>query len=287
MNKYDAWEKWADFYDDEYAQKRIKSAKSAKLTPVSIDEENLCGVFTGSHGRYLTSLEGCPCGDFRRAKRPCKHMYRLAMELGLLDVTYKSDSSQRVLSKKESATFEESIFLIESFSEELQRYLLDALFDLLYHSKNGYACVEKNNLFEELISSGLAEEKMDFYTFLNNFKRNQINEKISNLDLNIEFKKNMRLDKLIAWCIENIPEQIPELFPDYTTIVFSLKYKNNCSKIYKYLHRLYGVEQTFDEDLTPSEIPIIQTILPDDAATELLIKNGHYDPNNIKYHFQV
>ena len=129
--------------------------------------------------------------------------------------------------------------------------------------------------------------KMDFYTFLNNFKRNQINEKISNLDLNIEFKKNMRLDKLIAWCTENIPKQIPELFPDYTTIVFSLKYKNNCSKIYKYLHRLYGVEQTFGEDLTPSEIPIIQTILPDDAATKLLIKNGHYDPNNIKYNFHV
>lgn len=285
MNKYDIWGKWADFHSDEYAQKRIKSAQSAKLTPVNVDEENLCGEFTGSHGRYTTSLVSCPCGDFRRGRRPCKHMYRLAMELNLLDMEYKTDASQRVLSKSESATLEETIDLIESFSENLQHYLLDVLFDFLYHSKNGYACLNKNDLFYELINSGLIEENLDLYTLLNNFKRNEINSLIASLD--VEFKKNMRLDKLINWCIENIPEQIPGLFPDYTTVTFSLKYKNNCAKMYKYLHRLYHVEEILDENMNFFQVPIIQTILPDDVVTECLIKHGRYDPQNIKYNFRV
>lgn len=42
---------------------------------------------SGSNGAsYKTSLEACECTDFTRNQRPCKHMYHLALHLGLLSM---------------------------------------------------------------------------------------------------------------------------------------------------------------------------------------------------------
>ena len=38
---------------------------------------------TGTIKNYVVTLESCTCPDFQRRQRPCKHMYRLAMELGI------------------------------------------------------------------------------------------------------------------------------------------------------------------------------------------------------------
>lgn len=66
---------------------RHKSALSGDLTPLSVDIENKCGKFVGSEGYiYDTSLEHCTCADFaiHDGTMACKHMIRLAMELGEL-----------------------------------------------------------------------------------------------------------------------------------------------------------------------------------------------------------
>lgn len=78
--------KWPpETHTSEYALKRIESAKSAKVTPSSIDREAHSAVFKGSGKTpYTTTLHSCTCVDFVRNKKPCKHMYRLAIELGLL-----------------------------------------------------------------------------------------------------------------------------------------------------------------------------------------------------------
>lgn len=42
---------------------------------------------SGSNGSaYKTSLDACECADFTRNHRPCKHMYHLALHLGLLSM---------------------------------------------------------------------------------------------------------------------------------------------------------------------------------------------------------
>jgi hypothetical protein len=40
--------------------------------------------------RHSATLSGCDCKDFTRLKapKPCKHIYRLAIELGLLEAKY-------------------------------------------------------------------------------------------------------------------------------------------------------------------------------------------------------
>lgn len=64
----------SETHTTEYSAKRIKSAQSAKLTPIRIDTEDMYGYFQGSSGRYETFLDYCSCGDFIRSKLPCKHI---------------------------------------------------------------------------------------------------------------------------------------------------------------------------------------------------------------------
>lgn len=85
-------------HEDQEQVKRQKSALDKKLTPISIDKENLSAVFRGSSEDYITTLSSCQCVDFRRRELPCKHMYRLAMELGYfpgLEYTKTMEIKQR------------------------------------------------------------------------------------------------------------------------------------------------------------------------------------------------
>lgn len=66
---------------------RATSALSAELTPLSLNSADKSAVFAGSGGKeYKTTLDHCSCEDFAfslRSSSPCKHMIRLAMELGV------------------------------------------------------------------------------------------------------------------------------------------------------------------------------------------------------------
>ena len=151
----DLWLKaWpSDIHTDEYALKRISSAKAAKMTPVLVNKEDCFAYFQGSHGRYETFLDSCPCGDFKRSKRPCKHIYRLAMELGLLDSEFITDSSKIPLPLDERLPLESVIDLVESLPENLQRRLLDISIgcDSADHESRIYMDEE----IEELLKSGI------------------------------------------------------------------------------------------------------------------------------------
>ena len=42
-----------------------------------------------TNNSYHVTLDSCTCTDFRIHKRPCKHMYKLAFALGILDMPYE------------------------------------------------------------------------------------------------------------------------------------------------------------------------------------------------------
>ena len=83
---------------DKEINPRILSAMRAHMTftkPPSVQ----CKI-QGEHGNvYDVSLEKCTCPDFinNRARKPCKHMYRLALELGLLASFDDSRISSRIV----------------------------------------------------------------------------------------------------------------------------------------------------------------------------------------------
>lgn len=59
--------------------KRIKSASKIKMDSVDFDSR------TGKIKNYDVSLDKCTCMDFGRRHKPCKHIYRLAIELGVFN----------------------------------------------------------------------------------------------------------------------------------------------------------------------------------------------------------
>ena len=77
-----------DFHSELNVHGQISRHERAKeCRVISIDEINKCGVFKGSHrDHYNTSLNSCECRDFELRHRSCKHMFRLAHELGIINI---------------------------------------------------------------------------------------------------------------------------------------------------------------------------------------------------------
>lgn len=94
MTMIPAFGPWTEHPADADEEKRLASAQQSKTSPLSVDKEHETGVFYGSGKEpYQTSLASCTCNDFVKRKKPCKHIFRLAMELGIIDAAYKTGRS--------------------------------------------------------------------------------------------------------------------------------------------------------------------------------------------------
>lgn len=252
----EVWEKaWGkEVHETEFAEKRIKSAKSAKMTPIKIDTTDLYGYFQGSHGRYETFLDSCPCGDFRRYNLPCKHIYRLAIELGLMNESVETNNNAIPTPRKEKATLDEEIDIVETLSKSAQRLLARIAEGITTESPIVFEkkCVE----IEELIKSGLVvdtgEKKLIFE------KREKIIELLE--AENISYKKSDSVKTLKQICENNIKDKVMEKFGYQMGITMPTKYTPR--HIHYYLRRKENCQ--FYEDL------------PDDKITDQLIKRGYY-----------
>lgn len=77
---FGTWDK--KLHRDYDQKKRIESARKASTTPTTVDRDEMFATFKGSGKEpYITTLEECSCRDFFVRRLPCKHIYRLALEL--------------------------------------------------------------------------------------------------------------------------------------------------------------------------------------------------------------
>lgn len=84
----DKWPDWDDsIHEDEKQIERQGWAMNYPFT-FEIDKENKCGKFSSTTlvPYYETHLDSCTCNDFSERQKPCKHIYRLAVELGLIEI---------------------------------------------------------------------------------------------------------------------------------------------------------------------------------------------------------
>ena len=140
------WEKWSDVHEMPDQVKRLASSKEAALTPLSIDRENFSSAIPGKHGTYHVTLDSCECSDFKRRQLPCKHIYRLAIELGLIE--------ENVLSYSHGGyDWKQAVEIIEKYSEDVQR----TFYDIFYNTMRKTVPVRKKKKDEIflLISEGL------------------------------------------------------------------------------------------------------------------------------------
>ena len=74
--------------------KRLKAAASTKL--LSLDPKTQTAVFEGSSPQpYTTTRSNCSCAHHRKTGEICKHMVRLAQELGILNVNEQGLSPEQ------------------------------------------------------------------------------------------------------------------------------------------------------------------------------------------------
>ncbi len=91
-------------------------------------------VSSDSGNTYSTSLSSCSCKDFQIRKQPCKHMYRLGLELGLLANTPMIEYLDRLNSIQDEKNNLEKITLSQKKEEEALKKeklaLQEIIFDL-------------------------------------------------------------------------------------------------------------------------------------------------------------
>ncbi|SHG89602.1 SWIM zinc finger family protein [Tepidibacter thalassicus] len=89
--------------------KRIATMQKIKPQNVSVNSKEKTAKIIGSSGIYNVTLNSCTCYDFETRQLPCKHIYRLAFELGFLDDLPK-------INRKASKAFKDNI------QNEIERY---------------------------------------------------------------------------------------------------------------------------------------------------------------------
>ena len=85
LKQWDDWE--YVLHEDDPQVRRQGTAMNYPFT-FQIDTEGKCGHFSStiiSEG-YQTTLSSCDCDDFLERLLPCKHIYRLAVELGYIEI---------------------------------------------------------------------------------------------------------------------------------------------------------------------------------------------------------
>lgn len=74
------WGQWNSVLHQHYEQKRRQyNAKTVEV--ISVDYKSKIGIING----YNVALSYCECLDFQRRRLPCKHIYRLKVELNDID----------------------------------------------------------------------------------------------------------------------------------------------------------------------------------------------------------
>lgn len=129
-------------------QDKISKSLLKDTTPAKIDKKSQTGVFVGRTGsEYKTSLNSCTCVSFIRDQVPCKHIYRLAMELGLYSGDFRSGVPKTAYKKW---SIPETIALYDRLTDTSKEYFLNNAY--LFQ---GDGTIFDTSKYPDLISSGL------------------------------------------------------------------------------------------------------------------------------------
>lgn len=273
-NLFNIWRNaWNDsVHATEHAQKRIKSAKSAKLTPVMVDTTDHYAYFQGSHGRYETWLDSCPCGDFIRYKLPCKHIYRLAMELGIIDEIVSNDKNLIPPVKAKKIDLSETIDIVEELSEDAQLLLLEIASSVSNNSPI-YTAKVTNTLSELLNTPILKKASAEPIATILFGKKSEIIDLLN--EYGVDFSAKDSKSHLSELCIANIYEQACEHFGVNISQDVLISPEYSYKNIHHYLHRKYGYISYYDGQ-NMIDLSLLESKLPNDKVTDELIKRGYY-----------
>lgn len=275
-----------DIHETPEQKKRLSSAKKAETTPLEVDIKNQTATFAGSgNDPYNVTLTSCTCRDFVLRKLPCKHIYRLAIECGIIDSEVCVGINKNI-----QISFPDAISEIENLSDECQLFIKQ----LLYYEP--IVSTISDNTQALLTCTFLEAVNVRAEDVLAAMRKKDILEILQEQSFLPE--KNLKKDDLIPWCIENVPNLEKLLAKEYS-FTLSQKCKKIKHKLKLYLKRKFDWESYYGDDMRKIYYPggakcedVELTInfssgefeshgdpniyyFPDDDITKLLTHYGH------------
>lgn len=238
---------WGDSIQEYEGQsERLTRAREAAVTPQSVDPISKTGIFSGRQGKaYVTSLESCSCQDFTRRKLPCKHMYRLAMELGLIEADFVSGINKY-----------DYYAAIDSLDEPLQILLYELAGNRRHCSAPPYyELYLRSNELDTLVSRGFCVEAHGEYVACahSHISKKVIFSALKEAGLHPakqKFRASTRWKTVFQYIqslYSEVPDTISHLFIAVDLEQQSFEYRN---KIYSYIRKKYGADvlDNMDDD---------------------------------------
>ena len=246
------WDKWSSVHDESESLKRIKSAALVETTPLSVDVSCCSAVFSGKYGTYTTTLGECQCIDFSRRHKPCKHMYRLAFELGLFNIDGVKSDKTKITRPKLSAEEKEELLnkTLENLSrcgEDIEISVKEMLYYYLYNGKMLYPCYDASE-FKSLIDLGYVNVITDPVGAIKVHSKKSIAEMLE--AVGFHFPKDVKNTQKAKyeWSIENAETVFPLILKDFVFLEPSGDLYYLKQKIYScLLHKFDTPNFYFDE----------------------------------------
>lgn len=169
---------------------------------VAVDPQTRTAHIKGHDNKsYDVSLDGCSCRQFAIYRKPCKHMYRLAIELGLmprLDGVAEDDPSGYI-----KHDFHLVIDVIERFTEDHQRILLKIVKKASSKSGNVFfnANTKQQPLCRDMMATGMIESASE-----RKFK-------LADEYADCRYKVNQYLSRKFETSTNYFNEEMPPRFP--------------------------------------------------------------------------
>ena len=220
--------------DVDSAPDQIKRQISAsKCKPIEIDFENKCGIFKGSgKSPYHTTLTDCTCRDFVVRNLPCKHIYRLRMEL-------ENPSSKDELEKALNSEFNK-----EYGKELLKKLSKEAATTYIYNIHFDWCSsdVIEKEILNELTNSELVEISKDLNITLNFLKKKDLFLICDKFDVQYKrsFSKSSLISAIINGLDSNNTNNLMEKLP--FSIRRNIKAENIFGSIKYLYHKLYPTD---------------------------------------------
>ena len=215
---------------------QLRRQKSAlKLTSDSIDFSTKTGFISNN----FVTLDSCECMDFTMRKKPCKHMYRLAEDLGVFKISSKTSDKNIIATDVSKTKYIRDILKndIRNISTEAQL----ALQRFTSRPKKKIYEMYTNKFIDELIDAGfLISTNLNLRESIEKLTISEIRKMCENE----KPKKGLKKSEVVDFFLENYKLEAEEYFTlhgmDFVYVELSNDILDNLTAIHRFLCALVG-----------------------------------------------
>lgn len=216
-----------------------------------------------------------------KRKKPCKHIFRLAMELGIIDAAYKTGRSTGERNEAQ-ISFADSVALVEQLSDAAQNVIKDMLYytsERIDDRQKPVTCHELDLVPELRTSPLLHENPYPLTEVLNDLPKPLVVQILNAVHRDDKPKRNAAKAVIVEWLAQNVPMLATEL-PPCASFSFVEVFDKAQRDVYKYLHRKYDMETDWYSGVQyPAGSGLLNEnelvfYFPDDRITSALTKYG-------------